>query len=147
MCNRKERKKEKKKDKFPLVPIGNLYSFFPGEDPRRLFFRLGFWARLQESTEPPESSSFPLLFKAAFFFAEYLYFSVVYIYHCVTNYPRTESLKTISMYFLTEYLGSGAWTWLIWVVLAQAVSWGCSQVIDLTGDWKIDFQAYSGGCC
>ena len=33
---------KKKKDKFPLLPFGNLSSFFPGEDPGRLFpFRLG----------------------------------------------------------------------------------------------------------
>ena len=66
-----------KKDKFPLLPFGNLSTFFPGEDPGRLFsFRLGFWARFQESTEPAESCSFPLLFKAAFLFTE-----VVYILH------------------------------------------------------------------
>lgn len=29
----------------------------------------------------------------------------------------------------------------------QTVSWGCSRGIDLTGDWKIDFQGYSGACC
>ena len=68
-----------------MLPFGNLSSFFPDEDPGRLFpFRLG----LQESVKPPESSSLPSLFKAAFLFSEYLNLSVLFIYCYVTNYPK-----------------------------------------------------------
>lgn len=125
---------QEKKEQFPLLPFGNLSSFFPDEDPGRLFpFGLGLWAMLQQSTKPPESSSFPSLFKAAFLVSEYLTLSVLFIYYYVTNYPKIQPLKTTSRYYVAEFLRSANPGAANLGGLAQALSQACSQAINLTG--------------
>lgn len=40
-----------------------------------------------------------------------------FIYCCVTNHPKTLCLKTTTIYYFSQFYGSGIWAGLGWVVL------------------------------
>lgn len=51
---------------------------------------------------------------------------IVVLYSCITNYPKTQQLKTTNIYYCTVSLGQDFGSSLAGWPLAQGFSWGCS---------------------